>query len=368
MKYFCMPADFTRGTIDAYARLNRKYGESQVLETYGNVSVANIMASGRPVASIPQVDFEQLSDYVGYSRKKGFDFCYTINASYMQNQEFTSDGIKKIKGFLNKLEQAGVRCVIVALPSLMELIRESGYDFEIKASVISQINTANKAMAFKKMGVDRISLDESINRDFDSLKRIRDSFGNKVEVIVNSVCHQDCHYRMFHYNQISGDSVDFSNEVSSTYYKSRCAIRLCDDVSGFLKITWIRPEDLRYYTNIDIEYFKLQGRQTVLRGDPARTVEYYFKEEYDGELKDLLFMFAPADNFRLKIQNKSLDGFIKPFAEVNGFCAKDCTSCNYCENFARKVIDYDDTRNSLREVHDYLAANDPYKKIINANG
>ncbi len=364
MKYFCMPADFNRDTIDAYARLNKKYGESQVLETYGNVSVSNILASGRPVDSIPQVDFIQLSDYVGYSKKKGIDFCYTINASYMQNQEFTKDGVKKIRKFLKKLDEAGVKCLIVALPSLIELIRESGYSFEIKASVISQITTVNKAMAFRNMGVDRISLDESINRDFDTLRRIRESFGDKVEIIVNSVCHQDCHYRIFHYNQISGDSVGIPNKISSTYYKARCAMRLYNDISGFLKITWIRPEDLKYYRDIGIKYFKLQGRQTALHGDPAKAVEYYFNESYEGDLKDLLFMFAPSDNFKLSVQNSKLDGFLMPFVKNKSFCPRDCTRCRYCESFADRIFDRDSLEKTMKSARSFLVENDPYRQMI----
>jgi collagenase-like PrtC family protease len=359
-----MPADFKKATIDSYAELNNRYDDSRVQETYGNVAISNVFASGRVVSAIPQIDFSALSEYVEYSRSRGIDFCYTINASYMQNQEFTDEGIDKIRVFLDKLEEAGVRCLIVALPSLMELIIESGYDFEIKASVISQITTVNKAMAFKNMGVDRISLDESINRDFDTLRRIRQSFGNQVEIIVNSVCHQDCHYRMFHYNQISGDSVGEPNRTSSTYYKARCAMRLYNDVGGFLKTTWIRPEDLRYYRNIGINHFKLQGRQTALYGDPARAVECYFREQYEGDLKDLLFMFAPSDSFKLSVQNDKLEGFIKPFVENEGFCSRDCTRCRYCESFAEKIFDRRSLENTMKTVRDYLVDHDAYRDMI----
>jgi collagenase-like PrtC family protease len=364
MKTFAMPADFKAETVERYAALNRAYADCKVENTYGNISLANPFASGRNINKLPPVGMPELAAHISRSRSLGIDFHYTLNSSFLQNREFTPDGMKEIRAFLDQLYEAGVRTVIVAMPSLMELVRSAGGRFEFKASAICEITSANKALAFKKMGAGSMVVDETINRQFTTLRRIREAFGPEVQVIVNSICHQDCQYRMFHYNQISGDSACAFNEVSGAYYPLRCASRLYEDLANYFKTTWIRPEDLHYYTEVGITSFKMQGRQWVLHGDPIRAVECYFKESYEGDLKELLFMFAPSEQFRLSVQNGALDGFLRPFAERESFCSRDCTTCDYCDQWARKCFDTEAARQVAAGAVTALAAMDPFNKLV----
>ncbi|AKJ65323.1 U32 family peptidase [Kiritimatiella glycovorans] len=368
MKHFCMPADFRKETIDAYARLNEQYPECAVVETYGNVTVENCFGSGRDLDKLPEVDLETLADYAAYSRSKGIEFAYTINAPYMQNREFTPEGVAEIRRFLGKLHDAGIRCLIIAMPSLMEVVLRSGYEFEIKASVIAQITNPNKAMMFKKLGVSRLTVDESITREFSRLRHIKETFHGPVEIIVNSICLQDCHFRPFHYNQISGDSVDRANPVSCNYFTGRCMKRLFDDLSNYFKASWIRPEDLHYYTDAGIEHFKIQGRQSVLNGDPVRAVECYFNERYDGDLTDLMFLFSPREFFPFKVDNRALDGFLKPFTRSDDFCPRDCTRCDYCEKYARRIFGDQNPEQVVAMIREKIGASDPFTKMMSSAG
>lgn len=361
MKYLSMPADFKTETIDAYHALNREYeGKGCVADTYGSIALDNRFGSGRNADKIPQVGFDQLRDYVRCAADRGIGFGYTLNASHMNNLEFTPEGIEELKAFAGRLREAGVRTLILAMPSLMELFRAVAPDMHIKASVICQITSANKAMYFKKMGAGAMTVDETINRDFDVLRRIRSAFGEHVQVVANSICHQDCQYRPFHYNQISSDSVQVTSPASGQYFTARCFCRLHDDVTNYFKATWIRPEDVGYYTRIGINYFKLQGRQTVLLGDPARAARHYIEERYDGDLKDLLFLFAPTQVQQLSVDNRRLDGFMAPFFEIDGFCKRDCSSCSYCEEFARKCFDLDAECRAGKAAADAILSRDPF--------
>ena len=364
MKSFFLPADFKAETVDAYAALNAKYDDSKVVGTYGNITVKNCFGSGRNADKLPKVGLEELRSYVEYSQRHNIDFSYTLNPSFMENREFTPEGIKEIRSFLGKLRGVGIRSIIVALPSLMEVVKASGHDFRIKASAICQITSANKALYWKQMGADAMVIDETINRDFANLRRIRKAFGEDVQVIVNSICHQDCQYRMFHYNQISEDSVSESNPISCAYFQLRCAQRLYGDLSNYFKTTWIRPEDLKHYIAAGITHFKLQGRQSVLTGDPVRAVECYFNEHYEGDLKELLFMFAPSDKFQLSVDNASLEDFLKPFVENEDFCKRDCTGCDYCEAYAKQLFNSSATEVVREKAMAVMAEKDPYRKII----
>jgi collagenase-like PrtC family protease len=364
IKYFSMPADFKNETIDAYDRLNRSYNNSKIIETYGNITVGNQVGSGRAVDQLPETDLLDLQLFIEYSRQKGIDFNYTLNATHLGNREFTRQGILEIKRFLADLQKAGVRSITVSLPSLMELIQAGGYDFEIKASTLCQITNANKAAAFKRRGVHRIVVDESINRDVRNLRRIREVFGDKVELIINPLCLKDCTYRTFHYHQITEDSLGKANDVSVDYYEHRCVLQRNHQVSNLLRMCFVRPEDLKYYTEIGIHYFKLQGRHLVQKGDALRTIKAYFDENHDGDLMDLIYMFYSQNSFRVPFDNRKLDGFIDPFFKIDDFCKRDCEKCGYCERFAQKIIDYNNAGEIIRSAETFYREFDKFNRML----
>ncbi|WP_339063035.1 hypothetical protein [Tepidibacillus marianensis] len=74
------------------------------------------------------------------------------------------------------------------------------------------------------------------------------------------------------------------------YFASRCmALHL--NPENYLKLNWIRPEDLHHYTDIGITHFNLHGRTNVYTGNPAKAVKHYIEEQYDGNLLNLLELF-----------------------------------------------------------------------------
>lgn len=366
MKYFCVPADFKKETIDQYDHLNQVYPNSKVIETYGSLSVGNNLGSGRSYIQIPKVDFLDLYEYIQYSKKKCIEFNYTINAPHILNIEYTKDGAQKIIELIHRLYEAGCRSLTVALPSVVELIKSTGLDFKIKASTICEITSLDKALGYKNLGMDRIVVDESINRKFFLLNNIVKECGEKVEVIVNPPCYSNCIYRMFHYNQIANDSINRTNEVSNNYFEHRCMLQRYSKISNILKISWIRPEDLVYYTNIGIKYFKIAGRDLVLKGDPIKTLKAYFDETFDGDIMDLINMFCKVNSFNIPVDNKSLDNYIKPFYENKNFCTGVCKNCNHCEEFSRKAINYDQAENIKKSADEFYTQCDQYNILLAA--
>ena len=368
MKYFCMPADFKKETIDAYDRLNETYEskDSRIVETYGNVTVGDNFGSGRVLKQLPEVDFLAMKEYVEYSNEKGIDFSYTFNIPYWQNREFTKEGAFKLKEFLRHLYEIGVSDLTVSMPSFLDIVKWSGYDFKVKASAICHITTPNKALAYKKMGVERIVVDESVHRDFQTLKNIVKVFGENVEIIVNTMCHRNCVYRQFHYNETGGDSFGLCNEVGVNFFEHKCLLQRYDTLSGLLKLGWVRPEDLHYYSDIGITYFKLQGRQHVGKGGHIKALEVYLKESYDGNLMDLLDMFNPRYSFQVFIDNKKLDGYLEPYSRIAHFCKNDCTQCNYCDTYARKAIDYKKASEVVAYAKAFYNEHDQFKKLIDS--
>jgi len=336
MIYYSVPSDFKNKTIDGYVRLHERYPNHRVIETYGQITIDSKFSSGRYLSELPQVSMENLGAYVAYCNQYGIAFNYTLNSSFMNNIEFTNQGISDIQRFIDILYNMGIRCFTVALPTVYEIIRSMGLNINIKASTICQINNANKAETYKRNGFDRIVVDESINRDFATLKRIVKCFGNGVEVIANSMCNKNCVNRMFHYNQTSADAY---GKPGVTYYAPKCTLDLFKDPNRIMQLSWIRPEDISYYKNIGIYNYKLQGREYALNGDPVKAVETYFQENYDGNLMELLDLFSTNFKYKFYVDNKKLDDFIKPFTEPTLFCHNNCNDCGYCKGFAETSID-----------------------------
>ncbi|WP_167957205.1 U32 family peptidase [Anaerosporobacter faecicola] len=362
MRYYNVPADFKSETLERYCELSNTYPENKVMETYGQITVGNIVGSGRAGDLLPEVDMNKLSKYVNDSKQKGIDFNYTLNATCLSNREFTTKGIKELTDFLDTIYEIGINKLTIAMPSLIELVNLSKYQFEIKASTLCQVINANKASSFKKLGVDRVVVDESINRDFNTLRNIIGAFGSGVEVIVNVICNKNCIYRMFHQNQVSHDSS--MEKKSTTYYSHRCIMKRVEDVGNLMRMNWIRPEDIKYYSEIGINNFKIQGRQAVITGDIVKTVESYFRQSFDGNLMELLDSFSPTNNFKIYMDNKKLDGFIKPFVEKDNFCKNNCDNCNYCNKFIEDKIDYQKVSEVFQLAREFYPKFDDFINMV----
>lgn len=375
MKLFSMPADFKNETIDGYDELNHKYSDSQIVETYGQLTVGSVVNSGRAIGMISNVDYATLDRYVSYSREKNIDFNYTLNPSCMGNTEFSPGGITRIKGFLENLYNIGIRSLTLTSPALIELIRSLNLEFRVKASAICEIMTPDKALFYKELGMDRIVVDPDITRDFSKLRLIARVFPGNVELIINNVCYKNCAYKMFHYNHEAHSIPGNDSQTIHDYYYNRCHMQKARDLKNVIRLNWVRPEDLKYYLRTGIKYFKIQGRQNVEKGNPLKAVEAYMKESYEGNLFDLITLFSPYTAFQPYIDNKKLEGFVKKFFDDPHFCKNTCSTCKYCEGYARKSMNIKEVEELNRKALAYFEEIDGYiqelahaEKIVKSRG
>ncbi len=336
MKQFCMPADFKFQTIDGYAALNAQYTNARITETYGQLTADASFGSCRHSEYLPFVDQKVLEAYVRYCKDRKITFNYILNAAVTLNEELTKAGFQKIKSFVKMLEDMGIEYITVTLPSMMEIVRYVAPSLKIKASTVCRIDSPKKAKFFEELGIGRIVLDEDIYRKPNILKSIRKVYSGELEVIINSFCIKDCPYKIFHYNTIS---LSHRMQDHESYYPYKCRRQHLDG-EELIKQNWIRPEDLKYYYDIGIRFFKVQGRQLVLDGDPIRAIRYYMDEAYDGNLVKLLELFAPSHELSIGVDmdNKKLDGYVEWFFKNPSLCHGDCESCKHCLHFAHQSI------------------------------
>ncbi len=337
MEHYSVPADFKTDTIDRYAQLHAEFPGSRICETYGNLTLGNPYGAGRVFARELNVDDEKLKEYIEYSDKNSIGFNYTLNSPSIQNRELTSTGMDMINAFLDRLHETGVRCITVSIPALIEIVKNHRGHFSVRSSILLEPENVNMARFIEGMGVDRVVLPLRIYRDFAKLSRIAESLHVPAEVIVNSVCYKDCIYNMYHHLKLSFDSICATSEYE--YFDCRCYQRLLSNPGNFLRLQWIRPEDVGLYTNIGINHFKIQGRFTLLTGDPVRALRHYFHHSYDGDLMELLWLFSRHYKPTLKIDNAKLKKFLTPYAERNLVCSHDCSRCHYCDTFVESCTD-----------------------------
>ena len=77
-------------------------------------------------------------------------------------------------------------------------------------------------------------------------------------------------------------------------------------------------------------------------------------------------MFNPTSHFRVFVDNKKLDGFIRPFYQTENFCRNDCENCNYCESFAKKCIDPKELEEVYNAAKEFFHQYDPFNRLIDS--
>jgi collagenase-like PrtC family protease len=340
-----------------------KYG---VYEVYGSLR-SSAVGSARPAACLPETTLEHAKEHVALAHQLGIKFNYVINVPCMGNMEFGAEGRRAIREYLEFVNSLDVDMVTVAIPYLIEVIKREMPHIKVKTSEIADINSAQRAQYYvNDLGVDALTLEIEINRDFQVLRSIRRAVPSEVEleVVVNPACLFQCPYHNYH-TVIVGHSGQDSHPLHG-YYMDYCMMRCIPTHLGrpaeLMKSRWIRPEDIADYEKIGISRFKISNRVgpkhsglACLEAYATRKVENLAKlltplslniEEPPGEqlpgfpkeaweqMTKIWGMRAP----KVFIDNTKLDGFLEHFKK--DLCHGQCDSggCTYCAEWAEKVV------------------------------
>lgn len=358
MHNFCIPSDFNLDTIEKLFVLNESSENYRVYETYGEMSNTQF-SSGR--INVPYTDISSLEKYIINSHNHGIKFDYLMNGLSFNNMELTLNGIKSIRSFIKQLDKISVDSITVSLPALVDIIQEEDTKIAVNISTINQVSDVETARIYDNKNISRIVLSETINRNFSQIELIKKNVSCELEVIVNSVCFIKCPWRIYHYNQIAQSRYDHLRDLATNcYYTNKCFMRRLEDTANYLKLAFIRPEDLHHYSTLGVKYFKVQGRQFIEKANIVKTLQAYFSRDYSGNIMSLLNCFASKSN-EVYIDNKELNGFITPFLGSD-ICAKGCKGCNHCREFINKSC-----RTNLAKldiIKEFISQNDPYINLL----
>lgn len=317
---------------------------TSVYEVFGSLR-QSVAGSGHSTASIGGQcsTREDVEVFVQALRAQGIKFNYAWNASCLGNKEYNMVERKKLMAELEWIAEIS-DSVTVTIPYLVELLKDR-FRVEVVVSVIAGIDSVRKARFYEELGADRLILDISVNRNFGLLAAIREAVHCDLELMVNDGCLLHCPYRYYHYNAGSHASQE-GDIFYMDYPVLKCTMHRLRDPIEFIRMPWIRPEDLKEYTAY-ADVFKIAGREKPTNWI-LNCVRAYSEGRYDGNLLDLITLVSPAshefgktmlsDAPSIIVDNTGLDGFLERFKKMP--CTS-CETCRYCSDVAERVVKAD---------------------------
>ena len=293
----------------------------------------DVMGSGRGVLHAPLLD--EIREQTEYAHQHGIKMNITMNSTCTGGHHLSFEGYKMFSWYFGELNKAGVDAVTVAEPYLVELLRD--FPMETVVSVLSYVESPQRAKFFDELGADMITVDTNINRHFDVLEGIVKAVYCDVRLIVNEGCMYRCPFRYSHYNLASHLSSLYQPSTplfAPDYYYDKCIIYRLRDPTQIVKSAWIRPEDLKAYEAIGITDFKLSGR-TKLVNWIIDCMRFYSERSFEGNVLDILdcpqilrdMCYLPNDKF---------EGSIDQWKS----CKKVCNECGYCAKLTKEALTY----------------------------
>ena len=309
-------------------------------------------------------DADQFMETVDLMHELGFRVNLVMNSTCRGIAEYSDGFAEYLQGYVGfMVNDLGIEAFTVANPYTLAQVREAAPDVEISASVLADVDCAERAQAFRRLGANVVTPETCVNRDLEALRRIHDEGGLELKVMVNEGCLFKCPYRKYHFNAMShisdnasriGHGLTMENfkaqvdVVAGKTFFNMCGADIQQDHSLALKSGWIRPEDLRAYEGV-ANFFKISGR-TCPTHVVVRMVRAYMEERWDGDLLDIMdsSLRTQSVTFGARLDNNALGE--AHFIDHVLNCSHNCPECGFCDRLAETVFSYGElTESKLRD-------------------
>ncbi|MFA5437389.1 MAG: tetratricopeptide repeat protein [Candidatus Omnitrophota bacterium] len=285
-----------------------------------------------------------------------------LNATNDGNFGLGKNYFSRILDYLQEMESSGLKSVIVANPIYISEIRKQIKSIEIESSVNCYVKTVEHALYLKDLGVDVITIDRDINREFSLISKIRLKTGLKIKVMLNEGCLRNCPFRNMHYNFLSLNVLKPKKLLGDISLDSLCSRVYLRHPEKVFSIPFIPPDTVSLYASV-ADYYKLSTRAFS-----TQKIEFclnaYIKQDFNGDLLEILDCpglahFNYIDYAVLKKHNF--------FSKISK-CDNDCGECNYCNKLIKKaVIINSNYLNSDARVKEDEKAIKIYSRVLKAS-
>lgn len=324
MVYLSVPARFDHRQVESAIRLNDQYRKNNIkIESFfGNLNPSE-WTSARYLYNLPSVIRPQLKKYISSIHKSKLEFEYTLNSPYLARNAYFLNGKKKITDFIKSLVDINIDSVCVANFMLMGIIANNFPKLKLNVSTVAEIKEAHQIRQLKYFKIDTLIPSCSVNRDINSLKEIiKEARKNKIKLklLVNNNCLYNCIYTSSHYNFIGlFNRIMKAEDFKNDYFASLCFMDKIYDVTNILKSPLIRPEDIKYYKNLGVNFFKLPGRSCSEELN-LENVKIYMERNFTGNFFDLWSRQQNSIWSKLfYLENKELKNSINHYLDKNQY-------------------------------------------------
>jgi collagenase-like PrtC family protease len=362
--YISGPNSWDRELIAGLTRINQAPSvKIPIKEVYG-AQQRTIVGGGRTASIIPYVSDEEVEKQAALAHASDIEVNYLLNALCIGLREFEPKFHVELLEYLGWLNGIGVDYVTVTSTRLMGIIARQFPRLKLVVSINGEVDTPQKARYYvDQYNVSRINLDFNITRDFKQISAIRKAVDCEIEVLVNEPCLIYCPWKHDHqldYAHGSQTPKDGQPLYAIDTPQCHCGLIRIEDRSQILKAPWLRPEDTVYLEEVGVNFVKLAGRAKPTAWI-LECAQAYAQQHFDGNVYNLIekagirspeyaacFGDDGMEPLRFHIDNRALDGFIKPFVAGKMHCRQGCEECGYCASWARKVVTVDE---SLAAAH-----------------
>lgn len=349
-----MGCNFSYEFLDIVNELNTSTDDVSINEIYGSTDEHSYLVA-RPKFRLPDICRNDFENYVKKAMNLGVSYNYTLNSNFIGSKVEIQKKEKDIKQYIKYLCDIGVSTITISLPILAEFIRDVDKNIGIEISTIAHIDTLTQIKMWKeKYNISKACGNVMKNREVKFLTNAA-AFCSENDIVLTLIANEfcgngidenfypatHCIYRDHCYQL---HSVDYSYEESSLlngYPMSRCMESRNSNIT-WLKMYYIRPEDMELYNSININHFKITGRTGSIEY-MAKVLRAYVQKNWQGNLLGLwkhLETIGKSDdvNYNPKkfIDNKRLDGFLEFwFNNTDHICAYEVcgVTCSYCNDF-----------------------------------
>lgn len=293
------------------------------------------IASGRPESDCLPDKIAQTEYELSVIRKMGVSLDLLINGNCYGRYAVSEKFERQILTTIDHLGKNDLMPEIVTTttPFAAAAVKKFFPEIEVRASVNMRIDSTT-AMGYLFDKFDSFYIRRDLQRDLETVEffsKFCKENGKKLCMLANSGCLRNCPYQTFHDNLVSHDEEIREIRNVRDFCPHLCWERYQDqeNVSDFLRSSWIRPEDVpRYAPWVDV--IKLATRNT---SSIRMILGAYTSNHFDGNLFDLTepcfsSLFAPSI-----LDNRLLDGVPLP-----GLCATNCTRCGRCEEIISRCF------------------------------
>ncbi len=296
------------------------------------------MVSGRNIHLEKSIDesIEQLATDLAWCRRNGVELDLLFNANCYGEDAFTENLRAQVYDVMENLGRRDLFPEIVTTTSqyIAKVLKVRYPQVEIRASVNMKLEST-KAMEYISDIFDSYYICRDIQRDRSVLKLFSDwcnAHGKKLCMLVNSACLRCCPVQIWHDNYLCHKPWMAEEQEFILHYPYRLCGRVTSKIETaveFLRMSWIRPEDIHYYEPY-VSAMKLATRSTP---HPDMMLKAYAEGRWDGDLLEIL----GAEQVDFTIDNGSFPAnWVESGIAQN--CAINCNNCGKCDQVLQQVL------------------------------